>query len=86
MSGQATKADLVKLETNIDEKIDRAVDDLSEIMETFMFQVDERFNKLEADVADLKQSLDWLTNSIDRLIVKISKSTGGWTGLLSGGR
>ena len=55
MAEQATQEDLKKLELSIDRKIDRAVDDLSKIIQTFAQTVDDRFNKLEAEIAELNK-------------------------------
>lgn len=71
MSTQATKADLADLENSIDKKIDKAVDDLSEIIQTFATQVDQRFNQLEERVDKLEKSIDRLTNTIDGFVKRL---------------
>lgn len=71
MSEQVTKNDLKQLEVSIDEKIGKAVEDLSEIIGTFAQQVDDRFNKVEKDIQDTKASIDRLTNTIDGFVARI---------------
>ncbi|HMS23556.1 MAG TPA: hypothetical protein PKB09_02000 [Candidatus Saccharibacteria bacterium] len=69
MSDSATKADFKRVE----KKIDGAVEDLSQIISDFASIVDNRFNKIEEDIADLKRSHDRLVNTIDGFIGRIDK-------------
>lgn len=73
MSDSATKNDLSEIGKHLEGKIDKAVDDLSAIIQTFMYQVDERFNKLEErqDALDLK--IDKLINTIDGFVARIDR-------------
>jgi tetrahydromethanopterin S-methyltransferase subunit G len=52
-------ANVVALDS-LDSKIDKAVDDLSEIIQTFAQHVDDRFNKLERRVDKIEEHLDKL--------------------------
>lgn len=54
-------------------EIREAVTDLSEVIANFAQQVDARFNKIEADIADLRQSHDRLLNTIDGFVARIDK-------------
>jgi FtsZ-binding cell division protein ZapB len=70
-------ADTVTLES-LDKKIDKAVDDLSDIIQSFVQHVDERFNKVEVelsnvkqDTADLKASHDKLLNTLDHFLKRL---------------
>ncbi|MCA9346443.1 hypothetical protein KC960_03050 [Candidatus Saccharibacteria bacterium] len=67
MNDAATKEDLNKL----DLKIEKRFDDLVEIMQTFMHQVDERFNRVEKDINDIKKSMDRLTNTLDAFVKRL---------------
>jgi hypothetical protein len=58
-------ADTVTLES-LDKKIDKAVDDLSDIIQSFVQHVDERFNKVEVELSNVKQAT---TNFLIRLII-----------------
>lgn len=49
------------------------IDEVLDLMRTFMQQVDERFNRVEEEISDLKASLDRLVNTIDGLIARIDK-------------
>ncbi len=55
----------------LDKKIDKRFDDLTDIMQTFMYQVDERFNKVEKDISDIKLGIDRLTNTIDGFLKRL---------------
>ena len=57
----------------LDSKIDKRFDDLTDIMQTFMHQVDERFNKVEKDISDIKISIDRLTNTIDGFLKRLDE-------------
>jgi len=65
MSQYATKQEVQEI---VDTAVDRAVVDLSEIITQFAQQADKRFNKLEADVADLRSSHERLLDFIDGLV------------------
>lgn len=67
MSNYATKKDLNELNS----KLDKRFDDILEVMQTFMHQVDERFNKVEKDISDIKVSIDRLTNTIDGFLKRL---------------
>ena len=70
MSEYATKQDVQEI---VDTAVGKAVDDLTDVMKTFMIQVDERFNKVERDIADLRNTLDRLLNSMDGFLARIDK-------------
>lgn len=65
----ATKSDITKL----DKKIDESFSDITNLITTFMEQVDARFQKVEYDLADLKESHNRLLNTIDGFISRIDK-------------
>lgn len=69
MSNYATKKDLNELNS----KLDKRFDDILEVMQTFMHQVDERFNKLEARVDDLDKKFDRLLNTIDGFLKRLDE-------------
>ncbi len=73
MAEYATKDDLKVLGDELSVKIDKAVEDLSEIISTFAQQVDERFNRVESDIHELKESHNRLLNTIDGFLSRIDK-------------
>lgn len=56
---------------DLDNKIDKRFDDLTDILQSFMHQVDDRFNKVEKDIADIKSSIDRLTNTINGFLKRL---------------
>src|SRR5882672_9989523 len=64
MSAYATKED-------VQEIVDKAVIDLSEVIASFAQQVDARFNKVEKELAELRESHQRLLNTIDGFIGRI---------------
>ncbi len=62
MSEVVTKKDI----TDLNNKIDESFNDLTDILHTFMKQVDERFNVMES-------KYDRLINTIDGFISRIDK-------------
>jgi len=48
-------------------------DEIVELLQSFIGQVDVRFNKIEAEIIDLKQSHNQLLNTIDGFIARIAK-------------
>lgn len=53
--------------------VDKAVTDLSEIISTFAQQVDVRFNKVETELSELRESHQRLLNTIDGFIGRIDR-------------
>jgi hypothetical protein len=70
MAEHATKNEVQEI---IDKAIDRAVTDLSEIIANFAQQVDTRFNKVEKEISELKESHNRLLNTIDGFIGRIDR-------------
>lgn len=68
MTNSATKDDLAAL----DKKIDERFDDLADLIQSFMVQVDARFNKIEQDIIDLKASHDRLLNTLDAFLKQLT--------------
>lgn len=64
MSAYATKQE-------VQEIVDKAVTDLSEIISTFAQQVDTRFNKVEKELVELRESHQRLLNTIDGFVSRI---------------
>ncbi len=53
-----------QLEDTLSKALTKQTDEILGVMQTFMHQVDERFNKVEKDIEDIKASLDRLTNTV----------------------
>lgn len=66
MSAYATKQE-------VQEIVDKAVTDLSEIISTFAQQVDTRFNKVEKELVELRESHQRLLNTIDGFVGRIDR-------------
>lgn len=47
------------------------VDGISETMSAMMDRIDERFNKVEEDIIDIKASIDRLTNTLDGFVKRL---------------
>jgi septal ring factor EnvC (AmiA/AmiB activator) len=69
MSNVVTKNDFDKL----DEKIEKRFDDLTDIMQTFMHQVDTRFNKVEEKIDSFDEKIDRLINTIDAFVKRLDE-------------
>ena len=54
-----------QLEQTLSTALSRQTDEILGVMQTFMQQVDERFNRVEKDIQDIKDSLDRLINTVD---------------------
>lgn len=66
MADYATKKDVQDI-------VDKAVTDLSDVLKTFMDQVDRRFNEVERELVELKESHNRLLNTIDGFIGRIDR-------------
>ncbi|MGB4758604.1 MAG: hypothetical protein WBP26_00960 [Candidatus Saccharimonadales bacterium] len=83
MNDYATKDDLKEL----DQKLDKRFDDIVELIQGFMQQVDDRFNKVEfglenvkgelsktrQEIVDLRVSHDRLLNTIDAFVGRLDR-------------
>ncbi len=54
-----------QLEQTLSAALSKQTDEILGVMQTFMQQVDERFNRVEKDIQDIKDSLDRLINTVD---------------------
>jgi len=70
MAEYATKNEVQEI---VGKAVDKAVTDLSEIIATFAQQVDARFNKVEAELAELRESHQRLLITIDGFIGRIDR-------------
>lgn len=48
-------------------------EEIVDVLQSFMHQVDERFNKVEKDISDIKLSIDRLTNTIDGFVKRLDE-------------
>lgn len=71
MTNNVNKDDLKVLGNSLEAKIDKAVDDLTDVIKVFMRHVEERFNKLEARMDEFDLKLDKLTSTIDGFVARI---------------
>jgi septal ring factor EnvC (AmiA/AmiB activator) len=55
----------------VQEIVNKAVDDLSEIIQSFAHNVDVRFNKVEADIAELNAKYDHLITTLDTFLKRL---------------
>jgi len=70
MSESITKQDVEEI---VGRAVDKAVTDLSEIISTFAQQVDTRFNKVESELSELRESHHRLLNTIDGFVGRIDR-------------
>lgn len=63
-------ADAVTLES-LDKKLDKTVEDLSEIISQFAQSTHEEFISVRRDIADLKASHDKLLNTLDHFLKRL---------------
>jgi septal ring factor EnvC (AmiA/AmiB activator) len=68
MSDYATKDDVQEI---VNTAVTKAVDDLSQIIQSFAQSVDERFNKVEADIAELNVKYDHLITTLDTFLKRL---------------
>jgi hypothetical protein len=68
MTQYATKDDVQEI---VEKAVDKAVNDLSEVIRDFANHVDERFTKVEADIAELNTRYDHLLETIDRFLKRL---------------
>jgi len=71
MSEQVTKKDLKDLSVALEGKIDKAVEDLSNVVAGFAQQVDERFNRVEKRLDEHDAKFDHLLSTIDTFLARI---------------
>jgi len=71
MGEYVTKTALTESIDRLDEKIEARFDDLTELLKTFMVQVDDRFNRLEERMEKLEESHQRLLNTVDGFISRI---------------
>lgn len=64
MTGDATKDGLQVI-------VDKAVDDLSEIIQSFAQNVDERFSNVETGIAELNKKYDHLISTLDTFLKRL---------------
>lgn len=64
MANYATKVDVQNI-------VNSAVDDLSNIIQSFAQNVDERFDALEKRVTKVEESLDRLTSTLDAFVKRL---------------
>lgn len=64
----ATKDDVQVI---VDTAVNRAVDDLSQVIQAFAQNVDTRFDRIEKRVDKLEQHLDKLTNTLDAFLKRL---------------
>lgn len=73
---QALKDDikaLAKDNQDLNNTIQENFNDITSLLQTFMQQVDDRFQKVEKDIVELKDSHNRLLNTIDGFVGRIDK-------------
>jgi septal ring factor EnvC (AmiA/AmiB activator) len=65
MEENVTKKDLQGLEDRLEKKIDKAVDDMSNIVQSMMTQIVGEFDKVNTRMDKIERSIDRLTNTLD---------------------
>jgi len=49
----------------------KQTEEIIDVLQTYMHRVDDRFNKIEKDISDIKKSIDRLTNTIDGFVKRL---------------
>jgi len=73
MSENVTKQDLVELKRDLQGSIDKAVEDLSEVIANLAQQMHTELVEIKSDNRDTKDTLNRLMNSIDGFVGRIDK-------------
>lgn len=68
MAGYATKNEVQEI---VSTSLNKAVDDLSEIIQAFAQSVDNRFNIIEERSDKIEKNLDRLTNTLDAFLKRL---------------
>lgn len=68
MADYATKEDVQVI---VNKAVDKAVDDLSEIIQTFAQSVDNRFNEVEARLDGLDEKYNELITTLDKFLKRL---------------
>lgn len=64
MQSYATKED-------VQEIVNKSVDDISQIVQSFAQNIDERFNKIEGEIAKISSSYDRLLATLDSFLKRL---------------
>ena len=51
----------------------KQTEEIIDVLQTYMHRVDDRFNKIEKDISDIKSSIDRLTNTIDGFVKRLDE-------------
>lgn len=62
-----TKQDKIDIENIVDAKVNKAVNELAEIISDFATNVDKRFNTLERDVTLIQRDIKSILNRLDSI-------------------
>lgn len=72
MNDYVTKREFeTTLDVRLKKQTEEIVNDLTGVIQGFMVQVDARFNKIEADIAELNKKYDHLVQTLDTFIARI---------------
>lgn len=72
-SAAATKQDIEELRIATKQDSEELRKDILDVLQDFMERVDERFNKVEREIVDLKESHNRLLNTVDGFISRIDR-------------
>jgi hypothetical protein len=70
MSNYVTKDELAEV---LDERLKQQTGEIVGIVQSFMVQVDDRFNKLEARMDEFDRKLDSLTSTLDGFLKRLDE-------------
>ena len=71
MNDFATKKDIGRLEKKIDIVVNKAVEDLSEVIDQLAQNMHKELVTIKKDIADIKVSIDRLINTIDGFVKRL---------------
>lgn len=70
MSTTATKQDIIDSETRITKNISESFDDVTALLNTFILQVDTRFNDVESRVEKTQNDISKIFSHLDNILKK----------------
>lgn len=62
---------MIDMRKDIDGSIDKAVNELSDVIRQLAFSMSEQISEVKADIADLRASIDQLTRTMDKFVGRL---------------
>lgn len=72
MSASITKSDLVEVENRLEQRIEKAVEDIASIIHDFSQQAANEFRDVNSRIDKIETSIDRLTNTLDGFAKRVA--------------